>query len=107
MGVLHILPQISIFCALSQIINTFLKNNTCIYTVNCSKEFKNGIEILTGKADFKLIVIIMIIQEFKKHLFQRLQSVGTRNPQTILAYTKIKNSQNIVWINNSRTAWPT
>ena len=76
-------------------------------TVNCSKELKNGFEILTGQVDFKLIIIIMIIQEFIKHLYQRLQSLGTRNPQTILAYTKVKNSENIVWINNSRTAWPT
>ena len=45
-GVLHLLPKISMFCALSQ-------NNQHLLE-KWFKELKNGIEILVGQAVFKL-----------------------------------------------------
>ena len=54
MGVLHLLPKISMFCALSQNISTtFWKINYASYK-EVFKELKNGNEILVGQAVFKL-----------------------------------------------------
>ena len=50
-GVLHLLPKISMCFALSQIVNTFLKNNIWSYS-KLSQKLKNGIEILVGQAVF-------------------------------------------------------
>ena len=51
-GVLYLLPQISMFCALSQN-NQLLKNNMHLIK-KLLKELKNGIKILVGQAVFKL-----------------------------------------------------
>ena len=53
-GVLHLLPKISMFCALSQ------NNQQLFYKINYAsymklfKDLKNGIEISVGQAVFKL-----------------------------------------------------
>ena len=55
-GVLHLLPKISKFCALSQTYQHLLeqKQNYMHLIVKLSKELKNGIEILVGQAVCKL-----------------------------------------------------
>ena len=52
-GVLHLLPKISMFCALSQNNQQRFDKTYASYT-KLFKELKNGIEILVGQAVFKL-----------------------------------------------------
>ena len=55
-GVLHLLPKISMFCALSQNNQQiFWKTNYASYK-KLFKELKNGIEILVGQAVFKIYI---------------------------------------------------
>ena len=54
MGVLHLLPKISMFCALSQNIQQLFEKIDYASYKKLFKELKNGIEILVGQAIFKL-----------------------------------------------------
>ena len=53
-GVLHLLPKITMFCALSQNNQQLFENINCASYKKLFKELKNGIEILVGQAVFKL-----------------------------------------------------
>ena len=86
-------PQISMFLLYLKVINILLKHN--INMVKCSRSSKMALEVELAK---RFLNMVKCSRSSKMALEVELAKQFLSNGS---------NSQNAVWINNSRTAWPT